>query len=134
MSKYELMRSLNKSLDSPVETKITGTIPEWVQGTLFRNGPGRYEYGDKLYDHWFDGQAVVHKFQIKDGKVTYFNKLLETKCLQKTIEDNRLYPVFGTADVTSTLFGRLKTLFNQEPNVASDNTVNIIYIYSNHKY
>jgi carotenoid cleavage dioxygenase-like enzyme len=33
------------------ETKVTGEIPTWLNGTLFRNGPGRYEYGDKKYNH-----------------------------------------------------------------------------------
>ena len=35
-SKYELMRSLSKSLNKPVEATISGNIPSWVSGTLFR--------------------------------------------------------------------------------------------------
>ena len=34
--KSELMRSLLKSLDAPVEAKVEGNIPEWVSGSLFR--------------------------------------------------------------------------------------------------
>jgi hypothetical protein len=36
MAKNELMRSLLKSLDAPVEAKVHGNLPEWVSGTLFR--------------------------------------------------------------------------------------------------
>ena len=50
-NKFELLRSLIKDNPEPVETKVIGKIPEWLSGTLFRNGPGRYEYGDKKYNH-----------------------------------------------------------------------------------
>ena len=46
-----LLRSLNKSVQEPVETIVSGQIPDWVRGTLYRNGPGRYEYGDKEYSN-----------------------------------------------------------------------------------
>jgi beta,beta-carotene 9',10'-dioxygenase len=49
--KFELLRSLIKDNPEPVETKVTGEIPEWLSGTLFRNGPGRFEYGDKKFNH-----------------------------------------------------------------------------------
>ncbi len=35
-TKSELMRSITKSLERPVETIISGTIPTWINGTLFR--------------------------------------------------------------------------------------------------
>ncbi|EZF35359.1 hypothetical protein H109_00327 [Trichophyton interdigitale MR816] len=53
---------------SPVELKVTGRIPPWAAGTLFRTGIGRGQIeSDKgVYRvcHWFDGLAVVHRFQI----------------------------------------------------------------------
>jgi hypothetical protein len=36
MAKNELLRSLTKSLEAPVECKIDGNLPEWVSGTMFR--------------------------------------------------------------------------------------------------
>ncbi|KAI9730067.1 MAG: hypothetical protein M1834_006059 [Cirrosporium novae-zelandiae] len=54
---------------NPVELKVTGNIPEWACGTLYRTGPGHrsvttdqgtaYKSG-----HWFDGFSQVHRFQI----------------------------------------------------------------------
>jgi hypothetical protein len=36
MSGNELLRSLFKNEQEPVETKITGILPNWLEGTLFR--------------------------------------------------------------------------------------------------
>jgi hypothetical protein len=30
------MRSLSESLKTPVEAKVTGEIPKWLAGTLFK--------------------------------------------------------------------------------------------------
>jgi beta,beta-carotene 9',10'-dioxygenase len=110
-AEFELLRSLTKDEQTPIETVVNGRIPMWLNGTLFRNGPGRYEYGDKAYIHLFDGHACVHKFKIEDGKVIYSNKFLETESYKKSLKQTRLYPVFGTADVCSNLFDRLKCFF-----------------------
>ena len=106
-----LLRSLKKEAQEPVETTLKGKIPDWVSGTLFRNGPGRFEFGDKKHTHLFDGHSCIHKYKIAGGKVFYSNKFLETKCHTKTLAENRLYQVFGTADPCDTLFSRMKTFF-----------------------
>ncbi|KAK2877097.1 hypothetical protein FQN49_001420 [Arthroderma sp. PD_2] len=53
---------------SPVELKVTGNIPSWAAGTLYRTGIGQREIetvkGVFQVNHWFDGLAVVHRFQI----------------------------------------------------------------------
>ena len=69
---------------------------------------------------------LIIRFEIKDGKVFYFNKLLETKSLSKTINDKRLYPLMSPADVSSTLFGRLKTFFNPTNDIMDNTNVNIV--------
>lgn len=125
--KNELVRSLVKDNPEPVEAKVNGDIPEWVNGTLFRNGPGRFEYGDKHLVHLFDGHSCVQKFTISNGKVSFSNKFLDTKSYTKTKEENRLYPAFGTSDLCSNMFGRLKTFFNSHGSDTSDNVnVNVV--------
>lgn len=125
--KYELIRSLVKDNPEPVECKVIGEIPEWLNGSLFRNGPGRFEYGEKTYNHLFDGHSCVHKFTISDGKVTFSNKILDTVSYRKTVKNNRLYPVFGTSDVCSNVFGRLKTFYNTLEDEKLDNVnVNVV--------
>ena len=119
---HETKRSLTKSCEVPVKAKIIGQIPKWVSGTLFKNGPGRYEFGEKRYEHLFDGQACIQKFRIENGQVEYSNKLLETKSYCGSLNDDRLYPQFGPKDLGLNIFGRLKQAFN--PPDTNDN-VNI---------
>jgi carotenoid cleavage dioxygenase-like enzyme len=40
-SNYPLLRNLTKDFIPEVEAIINGKIPFWLNGTLFRNGPGR---------------------------------------------------------------------------------------------
>lgn len=121
------MHSLSKSLNSPIQANVTGNIPTWLSGTLFRNGGGLYELNGNKMTHLFDGQACVHKFEINDGKVIYFNKLLESKSLKMTVEENRFgNGTFGTPDMHSTLFGRLKTLYNTTSDNMDNTNVNIV--------
>uniref|UniRef100_A0A673JI02 Carotenoid-cleaving dioxygenase, mitochondrial n=1 Tax=Sinocyclocheilus rhinocerous TaxID=307959 RepID=A0A673JI02_9TELE len=55
----------------PIPTTVKGTIPTWIHWSLLRNGPGKFEFGNQHYNHWFDGMALMHRFQIEDGQVTY---------------------------------------------------------------
>ena len=45
-----------------------GTIPQWLNGQLIRNGPGLFEVGDTKYSHFFDGLSLLHSFTINQGK------------------------------------------------------------------
>ena len=97
----KLLRSLYQNSVFEIEAELSGSVPDWLEGTLFRNGPGRYQFGNKVYKHLFDGQSCVHKFKITGGKVLYSNRILETNSYVKTTTENRLYPVFGTPDLCS---------------------------------
>ena len=130
---HESKRSIDESFELPVKAKITGKIPEWVSGTLFKNGPGRYEFGEISYQHPFDGQACVQKLKIKNGEVEYSNKILETRCYLKILKEKRLLPMFGAVDVGTTLFERIKTLFY--PTEDADNVnVNVAPFLGNQLY
>jgi torulene dioxygenase len=53
----------------PVELSLTGQIPAYAAGVLYRTGPGKYtvdtENGDTFkISHWFDGFSQTHRFQI----------------------------------------------------------------------
>ena len=43
-SNYPLLRSLTKDAQTEVEAVVKGSIPNWLNGALLRNGPGRYTY------------------------------------------------------------------------------------------
>ncbi|KLU83744.1 hypothetical protein MAPG_02795 [Magnaporthiopsis poae ATCC 64411] len=53
----------------PVEMKVSGEIPAWAAGSLFRTGPGESEIrgtptGTLKISHWFDGLGHAHRFDI----------------------------------------------------------------------
>ena len=41
-----------------------GQIPADLEGTFFRNGPGRQRIGDSKYGHWFDGDGCIFSTMI----------------------------------------------------------------------
>lgn len=100
-----------QEIPQPIPTKITGTIPKWIQGSLLRNGPGKFEFGDYNFNHWFDGMALMHKFAIVDGKVTYMSKFLESNAFKSNESENRIVvSEFGTLaipDPCKSLFSAL---------------------------
>lgn len=53
---------------------FAGRIPSFLKGSLLRLGPGLFEVGDEPFYHLFDGQALMHKFDFKNGQVTYFRR------------------------------------------------------------
>jgi len=67
------LTSLTQELPS-TKLPVTGEIPDWLTGTLVRNGPALFT-GDL---HWFDGAAMLHSFQIAKGQVFYKNRFLQT--------------------------------------------------------
>jgi carotenoid cleavage dioxygenase-like enzyme len=54
-----------RAADLPVE----GTLPSWLRGRFYLNGPGRFEVGGRPYGHWFDPLALIRRFRI-DGAAT----------------------------------------------------------------
>src|SRR3954471_23591226 len=86
-SQYE-----QRSLD---DLPIQGKVPEWLDGTIIRNGPGQFELDhafpeqcynpDKrvCYAHWFDGLAMPHRFTIREGHVSFANRYLISDTYKK---------------------------------------------------
>ncbi|MEX0284954.1 MAG: carotenoid oxygenase family protein [Paracoccaceae bacterium] len=80
--------------DLPVE----GTLPPELTGTLYRNGPARHEIGDMRYQHWFDGDGMVHAFRFGEGRVSHKARMVETAKFRRETEAGRaLVHGFGTA-------------------------------------
>lgn len=40
-----LVRSVEETPE-PISTDVHGTIPSWINGSLLRNGPGKFEFGN----------------------------------------------------------------------------------------
>jgi len=93
---------------------IQGKIPDWLSGTLIRNGPGTFQVGEQHYRHWFDGLAMLHKFSILNGEVAYANKYLKTQSYRAAMQTGKIsYSEFAT-DPCRSLFNRVTTVFSPQ--------------------
>lgn len=105
------------------ELPLIGKIPEWVEGTLLRNGPGTFKAGNQDYRHWFDGLAMLHKFTFRNGTVSYANKFLQCKAYNEAKLNGKIsYSEFAT-DPCYSLFDRVKGVFS--PKITDSAKVNI---------
>ncbi|XP_034539680.1 beta,beta-carotene 9',10'-oxygenase-like isoform X2 [Notolabrus celidotus] len=91
-----LVRSVEETPE-PISTKVQGSIPSWINGNLLRNGPGKFEFGNTHFNHWFDGMAMLHQFKIVNGQVTYMSRFLQSDAFKKNTEGDRIVmSEFGT--------------------------------------
>ncbi|CDQ90132.1 unnamed protein product [Oncorhynchus mykiss] len=115
----------------PVKAEVTGCVPEWLQGTLLRNGPGLFKVGDTEYNHWFDGMALIHSFTFKDGDVYYRSKFLRSDTFKKNTQANKIVvSEFGTMiypDPCKNIFSKaFSYLLAAIPDFTDNNLINII--------
>ncbi|KAJ7401259.1 Beta,beta-carotene 9',10'-oxygenase [Pitangus sulphuratus] len=94
----------------PIPAKVKGHIPKWINGNLLRTGPGRFEFGNDSFNHWFDGMALLHQFQLRAGSVSYRSRFLQSNSYLTNRRHNRIVlSEFGTLampDPCKSLFGR----------------------------
>lgn len=94
------LRSCNQEVAEPIQGKVSGNIPKWLNGSLLRNGPGSLKVGEMSFNHLFDSAALLHRFAIKDGNVTYQSKFLRSDVYKKNLAANRIVvSEFGTCSV-----------------------------------
>ncbi|NDJ53577.1 MAG: carotenoid oxygenase family protein [Chloroflexi bacterium] len=109
------------------DVPVSGRLPEWLSGSLIRNGPGMLEAGDRPLNHWFDGYSQLHRFSFRGGKVSYQNKFLQSRGYQAVKETGRLsYREFAT-DPCVSLFKRVFSVFSpiSEDEFSNNANVNI---------
>ncbi|NXU10993.1 BCDO2 oxygenase, partial [Pardalotus punctatus] len=99
----------------PIPAKIKGNIPKWINGNLLRNGPGKFEFGNDKFNHWFDGMALLHQFQLAHGTVTYRSRFLQSSSYLRNSQHSRIVASeFGTLampDPCKNVFGRFLSRF-----------------------
>ncbi|AQR60672.1 carotenoid oxygenase [Brevundimonas sp. LM2] len=77
---------------------VHGRSPMGLEGTLFRNGPGRFRRPGGSATHWFDGDGLMRSFTMADGGVTLAARFADTpKRRTETELDAVVTPGFGTA-------------------------------------
>jgi beta,beta-carotene 9',10'-dioxygenase len=103
---------------------VEGRIPEWLAGSLIRTGPAKWEAGKQTMCHWFDGFAMLHRFGIDGGEVSYANRFLQTKAYRAAQEKGEIvYSEFAT-DPCRSLFARVFSVFS--PKITDNANVNLV--------
>ncbi|KAG7210341.1 hypothetical protein KM043_011879 [Ampulex compressa] len=131
------MRSCEKEVIQPIHGKVTGKIPIWLRGTLLRNGPGSLKVGEYTFDHLFDSSALLHRFEISDGDVTYQNRFVQTDVYKKNKAAQRIVVTeFGTKavpDPCQSIFQKFTAAFTPFEGM-SDNSMISVYPFGDEYY
>lgn len=67
------------------DLQVIGEIPTQLNGQYLRNGPNPY-FTPYTYTYPIDGDGMIHRISIKDGKVSYKNAFVKTKGLQAELK------------------------------------------------
>jgi beta,beta-carotene 9',10'-dioxygenase len=103
---------------------VEGRLPDWLQGSLVRTAPAKWEVGGQTMNHWFDGFAMLHRFGIADGEVSYANRFLQTRAYRAAQEKGEIvYSEFAT-DPCRSLFARAMSIFS--PKLTDNANVNLV--------
>ncbi|GJQ76203.1 putative retinal pigment epithelial membrane protein [Trypoxylus dichotomus] len=131
------LRSCDKEVIEPLKGKMMGKIPEWLNGTLIRNGPGSFKVGNYTYEHLFDSAALLHRFRIHEGKVSYQCRFLQSDVYKRNMTAKRIiFTEFGTKaipDPCQTIFSRIASIFTTKKNM-SDNAMITVYPFGDELY
>lgn len=90
--------------------RITGTVPEYVNGEFVRVGPNP-KYKPSANYHWFDGDGMLHGVRIANGTATYFNRFVGTSRLKQ--EDDHRRPMFIKIGDMKGMLGLVRMLLGQ---------------------
>lgn len=78
-------------------TLVHGRAPAGLAGSLYRNGPAKFRRPGGSAQHWFDGDGLIRRFHIEDGRASLAARFADTsKRRQETRLDAMLMPGFGT--------------------------------------
>ena len=91
---------------------VEGKLPDWLSGTLIRNGPAKFHLSRQSFNHWFDGLAMLHRFSFKNGTVSYPNKFIKSNAFKESIQKGKIaYREFAT-DPCKSIFSKVSSLFS----------------------
>lgn len=93
---------------------VDGEVPAWLQGALMRVTPAQMDVRGRSVAHWFDGLAMLNRFGIADGAVSYASRFLDTEARRRALAGAPRLQGFGP-DPCRTLFQRVQSVFGTEP-------------------
>ncbi|VUC25874.1 unnamed protein product [Clonostachys rosea] len=126
--------------ETPKEVKCVtaGNWPKWLEGSFLRSGTGRWtvplsEDGSKpnaVFQHFFDGLNMLHKFRMIDGQVFYTSRYTTEGIVRNAKKNgfvtstmfglNANIPLKDAQDPCSALLGAQQSLFMARGSIAPD--------------
>jgi len=77
--------------------RVHGRAPAALEGTLFRNGPGKFRRPGGSATHWFDGDGLMRAFRVRDGQAMIEARFADTaKRRHESALGAVVTPGFGT--------------------------------------
>lgn len=79
------------------EVTVQGQLPAALRGTLYRNGPTRFQRGQSRLSHWFDGDGMVQALRFDAGRANHRGRFVATPKQAAEAQAGRfLYGGFGS--------------------------------------
>lgn len=87
-----------KQEETELSLPVQGQFPAWLDGILVRNSSIPIYEDDKQVNHPFDGLAMLHRFDFRQGQVFYTNRFLLSKDFYQVVrEGNPHYSGFASS-------------------------------------
>ncbi|KAK3347308.1 carotenoid oxygenase [Neurospora tetraspora] len=125
----------------PIKIAVTGNIPTWAAGSLYRTGPGLYKIDTDAgatfeMSHWFDGLAHTHRFDIipnEEGSVdVFYSSRRQAEEMMEVIKKQGTWPYYSfgqKADPCLGLFSKAMAAFKglrESPEEKWHNNINVV--------
>jgi len=77
------------------EIAVSGALPSALNGVLFRNGPGQFERGGRTKRTVLDGDGVIQRLELREGRARYARRFVRTpKYVAEQAVDRFLFPTW----------------------------------------
>ena len=100
---------------------VQGEIPADLRGTMLRNGPGNFEFGEDRMCHPFDGDGLICSFAFSDEGVLARRKFVRTAHMQEEMAAGPFPLYFWFLRIKQSALphhsGRLRSVSALRPNI-----------------
>ncbi|KAI8062590.1 carotenoid oxygenase [Gongronella butleri] len=99
---------------TPQQLKVQGTLPPWLNGVMYRIGPGKFHLGEGgaaiALNHAFDGLSLMHRFELhgSDNDAVYRSRYLTDDYEKDLLETQGRGAVFFGHSIEMTTWQRIK--------------------------
>ncbi|AUR51765.1 carotenoid oxygenase family protein [Aquella oligotrophica] len=87
------------------------SLPDWLRGTLLKIGPAHFSIGKTNVKHWFDGLAMLYKFEITDTEILFSNSFIKSSQYNAHQRGKMIHDEFATRAPLG-IFDKIKNLIS----------------------